>query len=320
MFPTADIECDNFTNMTMTSNTLTVSSSEDLSTFGGNAGLTRIRFEVTNGAKLFWEPNVVFDGVEEEEENNVDGGAVYIGEGSTVRFLNDLRMMDVGITNVRDDDSDFSSFVRSGGCVWTAGYFRVDGTARFDRCEISGAGESTPGPGGAVYVGETGSVLFNGGVDIFETSITDDGGGSGGGLYNLGKVNIKGSSRFEDLSASSGAAIYNGEGARFTFRNGATALFRDLSNRDAQGSALFNIGYFKLSGPALFVDVESPAIVAADGSETILSENSAFWELVEASLSGSVSEPGNEAIVVSDTAEITIPSSVSFVGFEEPAQ
>ncbi|CAM9749006.1 unnamed protein product, partial [Hapterophycus canaliculatus] len=162
--------------------------------------------------------------------------------------------------------------------------------------------------------------LFSSSVYIFETYITDDGGGSGGGIYNLGKVSIKGSSRFEEISASSGAAIYNGEGAQFTFSNGATALFRDLSNRDSQGSALFNLGYFEFSGSALFVDVQSPAIVAADDSETILSENSAFWELQEVSVSGSVSEPGSEAIAISDSAEITIPSSVTFVGFEEPTQ
>ncbi|CAN0136414.1 unnamed protein product, partial [Scytosiphon promiscuus] len=320
IYPTADIECDTFTNMTMTSNTLTVSASEELSYTSTGVDLTRIRFAVTNGAKLFWEPSVLFDGVEEEEENNVDGGAVYIGEGSTVRFLNNLQMTDVSIINVRDEDSDYSSFVRSGGCVWTDGYFRVDGTARFERCDITGAGESPPGPGGAVYVGETGSVLFNGGVDISETSISDDFGGRGGGIYNLGKVNIKGSSRFEDLRASSGAAIYNGEGATFTFRNRATAYFRDLTNRDAEGSALFNRGYFKFSGPALVVDAEAPAIVAASGSETILSENSAFWDLAQISIFGTVSDPGGEAISISDSAEITIPDSVSFVGFDEAVQ
>ncbi|CAM9653222.1 unnamed protein product [Pylaiella littoralis] len=310
MYPFADIECETYTNMTMTSNTLTVNSSENLDNFFGSSSLTRVRIEVTNGAKLFWETNVFFDGVEEEDEINNDGGAVFVGEGSTVRFLNDLEMRDVGITNERDEDSDFASFVRSGGCVWTNGYFRVDGAATFTGCEIVGAGESPPGPGGAIYVGEKGSVLFNDGVTITETSITDDGGGEGGGIYNLGKVNIKGNSRFEDIRASSGVAIYNGENAKFTFRRGASVLFRDLSNRDSEGSALVNLGYFKLAGPALFVDAEAPVIVARDSSETIISKNSAFWTFDDSGFVG-------QALSISDTAEITIPNSVTFVGYEE---
>lgn len=308
--PAADIECETYTNMTMTSNTLTVSSSEDLTNFHGSTTLRRVRIEVTNGARLFWETNVFIDGVEDEDEQMNDGGAVFVGEGSTVRFLNDVEMRDVSIINERDEDSDFASFVRSGGCVWTNGYFRVDGEAVLTRCDITGAGESPPGPGGAVYVGEMGSVLFNGGVTITETFITDDFGGEGGAIFNLGKVNIKGNSRFEELSASSGGAIYNGPNAVFNMRSGATALFRDVSNRDAEGSALFNLGFFKFSGPALFVDAETPAIVAADGSETVLSEDSAFWDL---------SESGDEAISLSASADITIPSSVTFIGLTEPS-
>lgn len=309
--PAADIVCDTYTNMTMTSNTLTVSSSEDMSRFFATTLLRRVRFDVTGGAKLFWETNVWFDGVEEEDEQLNDGGAVFVGEGSTVRFLNDMEMRDVSIINERDEDSDFSSFVRSGGCVWTNGYFRVDGDAVFTRCDITGAGESPPGPGGGVYVGEMGSVLFGGQVSFTETSITDDFGGEGGAIYNLGKVNIRGNARFEDLRASSGGAIYNGENASFNFRQGATALFRDVSNRDAEGSALFNRGFFRFAGPALFVDAAAPAIVATDGSETILSKDSAFWD---------VDESGDEAISVGASAEITIPSSVLFVGVTGPAR
>ncbi|CAN0377807.1 unnamed protein product [Pylaiella littoralis] len=310
MYPFADIECETYTNMTMTSNTLTVSSSENLENFNGNSKLTRVRIEVTNGAKLFWETNVVFGGVEEEDEINNDGGAVYVGEGSTVRFLNNLEMTDVGIINETKEDSDFAAFVRSGGCVWTNGYFRVDGTATFTGCEIVGAGESPPGPGGAIYVGEAGSVLFNKELVITETSITDDSGGKGGGIYNLGKVNIKGNSRFEEIQASNGGAIYNGENAKFTFRNGATAFFRDVSNRDAEGSALFNLGYFKFAGPALFVGAEDPVIVAGYSSETILSKNSVFWALDDSGFE-------TEVISISDSAEITIPSSVIFVGYDD---
>lgn len=268
----ADIECPTFTNMTMTSNTLTLNAAEELSRNSGATSLTNVRLEVTGGAKLVWETSVFFRG-DEEEENNVNGGGVFVGEGSTVRFLNDVEMRDVRITNERDEDSDNASFVRFGGCVWTAGCFQVDGETTFTGCAIVGAGESPPGSGGAVFVDETGSVLFNQGVAISETFITNDGGGDGGGIFNLGKVIIKGDSRFEELSARSGAAIYNGEDARFIFKSKASAFFRDLSTRDSEGSALVNLGFFRFSGPALFVDAEAPVIVAADGSKTIISRN-----------------------------------------------
>ncbi|CAN0104480.1 unnamed protein product [Ectocarpus fasciculatus] len=304
--PFQDIECETFTNMTMTSNTLTLNSSENLDNFFGSSSLTNIRLDITNGAELIWETHVEFIG-DEEVEHMVDGGGVYVGEGSTVRFLNDLEMQDIIIINERDEDSDFASFVRSGGCVWTAGSFIVDGEATFTGCDITGEGESPPGPGGAIYVGPTGSVSFNQGVTITDTYITDDDGGDGGAIYNLGEVNIAGDSRFEELAASSGVAIYNGEGAQFYFTNDASAFFRDLSSRDAVGSGLYNLGYFEFSGPALFVEADAPVIVATDTSQTIVSENSVFWT--------SDDEPG-EALSVADSADFTIPDSTVFVGFE----
>ncbi|CAN0560070.1 unnamed protein product, partial [Ectocarpus sp. 12 AP-2014] len=82
-------------------------------------------------------------------------------------------MQDIRITNERDGDSDYALFERSGGCVWTAGSFVVDGEATFTGCDITGQGESSAGFGGAVYVGVTGSVSFNQGVTISETFITD---------------------------------------------------------------------------------------------------------------------------------------------------
>ncbi|CAM9549014.1 unnamed protein product [Ectocarpus sp. 12 AP-2014] len=162
-------------------------------------------------------------------------------------------MRDVGIINETDEDSDHASYQRTGGCVWTAGTFTVNGDATLTGCESVGAGGRAPGPGGAVFVGETGSVSFSEGAMTMETSITDDFGGQGGGIYNLGEVNVAGGSRSEDISASSGVAIYNGEGAQFRFTNGATAYLRDLSNRDSVRSALYNLGYFEFSEPALFV-------------------------------------------------------------------
>ena len=67
------------------------------------------------------------------------------------------------------------------------GYFVVEGEASFVRCEVSGGGESSPGPGGVIYVGPTGSVLFDT-VYMSEVSIIDDEGNNGGGIYNEGKV------------------------------------------------------------------------------------------------------------------------------------
>lgn len=52
------------------------------------------------------------------------------------------------------------------------GYFRVDGYAEFLRCDNTGGGESPPGRGGAIFNGETGSILFRGGVRIEETYLT----------------------------------------------------------------------------------------------------------------------------------------------------
>ncbi|CAN0473038.1 unnamed protein product, partial [Hapterophycus canaliculatus] len=73
-------------------------------------------------------------------------------------------------------------------CVYVDGYFRVDGEALFDRCENSGGGESPPGPAGVLYVGATGSVLFNDEVTMRAVSIRDNEGNNGAGIYNMGKV------------------------------------------------------------------------------------------------------------------------------------
>lgn len=77
-------------------------------------------------------------------------------------------------------------------CVYVDGYLRVEGHASFVGCENSGGGESSPGPGGAMYVGETGSVLFAGEVTMQDVSIIDNEGNNGGGIYNLGKVCLVG--------------------------------------------------------------------------------------------------------------------------------
>ena len=299
--PFQTVDCGNFTTMSIDSNTLTVEANRDISNTFGGVDLYEIRFNVTGGAKLTWEPNVEFHGTDEQD---VDGGGVFVGEESTVRFLNKLEMTDVGVRSVTDESSDFASYQLRGGCVFTDGYFRVDGEATFTRCEVGGGGESSPGPGGALYVGPQGSVLFNGGVEMSEVSILDDEGNNGGGIYNEGKVNIKGDSRFENLRAEAGGAIFNTLGAQFNFRNNAAAVFIDCTASDGIAGALFNNGYFKFSGPALFVNSDAPVIYVSPTGETVLSKDSVFW---------GNDDVDNPSILVASGGQLTIASSVSFI-------
>ncbi|CAN0546314.1 unnamed protein product, partial [Laminaria digitata] len=301
MHPFEDINCGTFTTMSMDSHSLLVESSEDLKHYSGHLNLHQVRFEVTNGATLIWETNVEFNGPTGED---VNGGGMFVGEGSTVRFLNDLMMTDVGVTSVTDESSDFASIQRSGGCVYTDGSFTVDGHATFTHCDVTGGGESPPGPGGALYVGTSGSVLFNDELEISGVFLTDDYGGNGGGIYNAGKVDIKANAKFESIVARDGAALYNAAGAEFRFTNQATALFIDCTSDDGQGSALYNWGNFEFSGPALFVDVVDPVIYVSSTGVTVLSENSVFW--------------GNEyayrgVVLVASGGQLDVPSSVSFI-------
>ena len=303
MDPWASFECDNFTTMIMNSDTtLTMKSRDGDHNSNAHVDLTNLRLEVTNGAKLVWEMNVEFHGT---DLRDVNGGAVLVGEGSTVRFLYDLRMTDVGVRSLADK-GDYSSYDLSGGCVYTDGYFRVDGTATFIRCEVGGGGESPPGPGGALYVGEQGSVLFNDKLDISEVSIIDDDGNNGGGIYNKGKVNLKGDAVFDNLRAEGGGAIFNAVGAQFRFRSKATALFKDCYAHDYHGGALFNEGYFKFSGEALFVNADAPAIYVSSDGETVLSEDSVFWDHDD------YNDNSDPAVFVASGGTIDVPSSVVF--------
>lgn len=161
--------------------------------------------------------------------------------GSIIRFLYEVRMTDFGVRSVAGM-GDYSSYVLSGGCVHTDGYFTVDGEAPFARCEVGGGGETSPGPGGALYVGETGSVLFNGKLEKSEVSLIDEDGNNRRGIYNKGKVNIMGDATFDELRAEGGGAIYNAVGAQFKFRNNATALFVGCRAHDDYSGALFNEG------------------------------------------------------------------------------
>lgn len=302
MHPFQDIDCEEFTTMTMDSNSLTVESSEgDVTNFFGNTDLNQVRFEVTNGAKLVWETNAKFVG---SEGHDVNGGALFIGKGSSARFRSNLGIVDYGIRSVKDE-GDYSSYVLSGGCVYTDGYLRVDGVTTFVNCEVVGGGESPPGPGGALYVGPDASVLFSGALEISDVSIIDDDGGNGGAIYNEGKVNVKGDAKFENLNARSGGAIFNSVGAQFRFKKSAKAIFIDCTANDGTAGALDNRGFFMFSGPALFVDTYTPAIYISSDGNTILSENSVFWDKYD--------EVNSPAIRVSSGGKLTIPDSVTFV-------
>ncbi|CAN0174909.1 unnamed protein product [Ectocarpus sp. 12 AP-2014] len=291
--------------MTMTSNTLTLNSAEDLSISSGSASLTNFRLEVINGTKLFWETSVFFLGDLRSREQcqrrrRVCGRRLH-------RAFPEGRANEGRPHHQRDLDADNAVFVRDGGCVWTAGFFQVDGEASFTSCAIIGAGESPTGSGGAVFMDVIGSVLFNQGDAISDTFITNDGGGDVGGDFHLGKVSIKEGSRFEDLSTRSGAAIFN---ARMQASGIGRAPSSGTCRTRLRGkrSTVVNLGFFKFSGPAFFVDAEAPVIVATEGSTTIISRKSTFWTFENDDITG-------DAICVSISAEVSVPGSVSFVGF-----
>lgn len=300
MHPLQAIDCGDFTTMTLGSNDLTVESTDDPDDYDGNSNLYEVRFEVTNGAKLTWEPNVEFNGPYGED---VDGGGLFVGEGSSVRFMNDLLMTDVGVKSVTDEGSDYASVTRSGGCVYTDGALRVDGDTTFTRCEVAGGGESSPGPGGGIYVGKEGSVELNGAVEMSSISITDDEGGNGGGIYNAGEVTIKGSTKFESVKGSQGGAIYNAAGSEFEFTNQATAVFIDCVANDGTGGSLYNKGYLKFSGQAVFLEIDAPAIYISSTGETVLSDNSVFRN----------DDTNSPAVYVASGGELDIRGDVLFI-------
>lgn len=300
MNPLQSIDCGDFTTMSLGSNDLTVKSTEDPDDYDGTSNLYEIRFEVKNGATLTWETNVQFNGPYGQD---VDGGGVYVGEGSSVRFLNDLLMTDVGIKSVTDESSDFASVTRSGGCVYTNGDFRVDGDTTFTHCESTGGGESSPGPGGGMYVGTEGSVEFNGGLEMSSISITDDEGGNGGAIYNAGEVSISGSTKFESIRGRDGGAIYNAAGAEFEFKSQATAVFIDCLSSDGEGGSLYNKGYLKFSGQAVFLEIDAPAIYISSTGETVLSDNSVFRN----------DDTNDPAVYVASGGELDIRGDVLFI-------
>ncbi len=112
---------------------------------------------------------------------------------------------------------------------------------------------------------------------------------------------------FEDLRAEFGGAIYNGEGAEFRFKNGATAIFNECDSLDGVGGAVYNKGYFKLSGPALVLNSGTPPFVVTSTGYTRLSKDSVFWGHRS---NGLDLEP---AILVEAGGRLTGTGSVKFV-------
>lgn len=92
-------------------------------------------------------------------------GAFVVAEGSTVGFLNyttvlRMSMTNVGIRDVPDGGSELVSCELNIICIYTDRYCRVGGETTFTRCKVAGGSESSPGSGGALYVGEQGLVFL----------------------------------------------------------------------------------------------------------------------------------------------------------------
>ena len=284
LHPFADIHCDNLTTFSLGSGyDIDVFSTDNLDNFYGNANFVNVRLEIVNGSKITFEPNILFENYDEEDPvyHDVNGGALFIGKDSTVRFLNKFDTKNIGVRSETAESSDFADHQNDGGCIFNQGYFRVDGSAVMTGCENSGGGEGSPGRGGAIFNDVTGSVRFER-IEISDVSITDDEGNLGGAIYNLGKVNVNGDSAFSNLRAEGGGAIYNGNNAVFNFRKGASVLFYGCKAFDSNAGAVLNNGIFKFSGPAVFVDGQgsgykgSQITIGSEGTMK-LSDNSYFF-------------------------------------------
>ena len=285
MHPFEDIICDNFTTFTLDGTDLDFHSTENLENYYGNSNMRNVRFQLINGARLTWETNVLFD---EEEDNralpDVSGGAIYIGTGSYARFFNDFGTRYIGVRSKTDESSDFSSQTLQGGCVFNNGYLRVDGESDMTGCRNSGGGESGAGDGGCIYNDANGTVIFSNGVTMSDVYTTDDEGGAGAGIYNLGRVVLRGSSEFVNLVAEEAGAIYNGKDAYFLFKDSASALFYRCGARDGVAGAIINHGVFKFDNSALFVegsaDYKAGQVYVSSTGIMKMKKNSMFFNTV----------------------------------------
>ena len=281
MNPFADIECRNFTTFNLTSgNKLTISSSENLENYHGSSSFSNVRLNVQEGSSLTIENNVIFHSPERNHDNlpDLNGGALNIGVGSEVRFLNEFKTQYIGVRSQTVEDSDFPDHQNNGGVIYNLGKFVVTGEAIFENSENSGGGEGSPGPGGAIY--NEGNVLFKGGLEVSDVSIIDDE-GNNGAIWNSGNVRISGSCKFTRNFAESGGSLYNSEGGTIIFKKGSSVVFNDVSASDGVGGAIFNNGYMRFRGPALFVEGrsynEGGAIVVGKTGTMKMSKGTVFF-------------------------------------------
>lgn len=282
MYPFADIECSNHTTFNITSgNKLTIVSSEDLETFYGSSSFVNVRININNGSSLSIENNVVFYTPNRDHKDlpDVNGGAFYIGEDSEVRFLNEFKTQYIGVRSQTEEDSDFPNHQNSGGVIFNSGKFVVEGLAIFENCENSGGGEGSPGPGGCVY--NDGFMLFKKGVEMNDVSITDDEGNHGAGFYNKGSIRVSGPSKFSRMFAESAGAIFNDKDSLFVFQKKSSVVFNECKANDGVAGAIFNDGFMKFTGPALFLESRSyyqgGAIVIGESGEMKFSKDSIFF-------------------------------------------
>ena len=319
MHPFADIHCDNFTTFSLGSGyDIDVFSTDNLDNFYGNANFVNVRLEIVNGSKITFEPNILFENYDEEDPvyHDVNGGALFIGKDSTVRFLNKFDTKNIGVRSMTEESSDFANHQNDGGVIHNSGLFEVNGYAKFIRSENVGGGESSPGKSGGIFNNVTGSVVFNKGVEFDDISITDDEGNDGAAMYNMGNVHVRGNSKFFNLRAESAGAIYNDVNATFTFCDGASALFYNCRSSDGVGGSIYNKGNFTFSGPAAFIDCKSNndagAIYQASGTMN-LSDNSYFFGIQS---DGYRSQ--DAPVVVKNGSEFNFNKNfVTFVGSEK---
>ena len=283
MYPFADILCPEFTTFNITSGyKLTIVSTDDLDNFHGYSNFENVRIHLSGGSSLTIENEVIFNSPDRNHDNlpDVNGGAFYIEKGSEVRFLNGFKTQYIGVRSQTEESSDFANHENSGGVIYNLGKFVVEGLANFENSENSGGGESSPGPGGVIYNGNEGSMLFKSGIEVSDISILDDE-GNNGAIWNSGTIRLSGACKFTRNFAESGGSLYNTEGGKIIFNKGSSVVFNDVSASDGVGGAIFNNGYMKFKGPALFLEgrsyYEGGAIVVGKTGSMKMSKNTIFF-------------------------------------------
>ena len=85
-------------------------------------------------------------------------------------------------------------------------------------------------------------------------------------------------------------------------------MFNDCVGSDGDGGAVFNLGYIKFSGPALFLNCRASPFVVGSTGEARLSKDSVFWGF--SSNGQSDIEPN---ILVKDGGVLTGEEDVKFI-------